>query len=131
MNVERFRSAGDSPERSEKFFQSQDFTDLQVLSQIAWFDEYFLEDPYVAELIRKERNYSLDDQRFVIDKEREIMAQVLPAHADAAQTVPIEISTSPFSIRFCLYCEREYWRSPRPACLCRKTVFVVPEGVPR
>jgi len=93
---ERFRSAGDSPERAEKFFQTQDFTDLQVLSQIAWFDEFFLEDPNVAELIRKERNYSLDDQRFVIDKEREIMAQVLPAHAAAAQKGSIEISTSPF-----------------------------------
>src|SRR6201981_767850 len=29
---ERFRSAGDSPERAEKFFLPQDFTDLQVLS---------------------------------------------------------------------------------------------------
>ena len=39
----RYRSSGDSPERAEKFFQPQDFTDLQVLSQIAWFDEFFLE----------------------------------------------------------------------------------------
>ena len=50
---ERFRGAGDSPERAEKYFQPQDFTDLQVLSQIAWFDEFFLEDPDVAELIAK------------------------------------------------------------------------------
>src|SRR6201998_929598 len=55
---ERFRSAGDTPERAEKYFQPQDFTDLQVLSQIAWFDEFFLLDPEVAELVRKERNYS-------------------------------------------------------------------------
>src|SRR5499425_2079850 len=31
---ERFRSAGDSPERAEKYFQTQDLTDLQVLSQL-------------------------------------------------------------------------------------------------
>src|ERR1700692_3932217 len=31
---EKFRAAGDSPERAEKNFQLQDFTDLQVLSQI-------------------------------------------------------------------------------------------------
>ena len=42
---ERFRGSGDSPERAEKFFQPQDFTDLQVLSQIAWFDEFFLAEP--------------------------------------------------------------------------------------
>ena len=93
---ERFRSAGDSPERAEKFFQPQDFTDLQVLSQLAWFDEFFLEEKDVAELVRKERDYSLDDQRFVIKREREVLGQVLPAHASAAQKGLIELSTSPF-----------------------------------
>jgi len=93
---ERFRSSGDSPERAEKFFQAQDFTDLQVLSQIAWFDEFFLEGPEVAELIRKERNFSLEDQRFVVKHEREVIGKVLPAHAAAAQKGSIEISTSPF-----------------------------------
>jgi len=93
---ERFRSSGDSPEKAERFFQAQDFTDLQVLSQIAWFDEYFLEDRDVADLVRKERNYTLDDQRFVINKEQEELARVLPAHAAAAEKGSIEISTSPF-----------------------------------
>jgi alpha-amylase/alpha-mannosidase (GH57 family) len=93
---ERFRSAGDSPERAEKFFQAQDFTDLQVLSQIAWFDEFFLEDREVTELVRKERNYSLEDQLFVIKREREMVSQVLPAHSAAAQKGSIELSTSAF-----------------------------------
>ena len=61
---ERFRGAGDSAERADKYFQPQDFTDLQVLSQIAWFDEFFLEDPDVAALIKKGHGFSLEDQRF-------------------------------------------------------------------
>src|SRR6202008_276599 len=69
---ERFRNSGDSAERAERFFQAQDFTDLQVLSQLAWFDEFFLEDRDIQELVRKERNYSLEDQRFVIKQEREL-----------------------------------------------------------
>jgi alpha-amylase/alpha-mannosidase (GH57 family) len=93
---ERFRSAGDSPERAEKYFQPQDFTDLQVLSQIGWFDEFFLEEKNIAELIRKGHNYSLDDQRAVIAAERELMARVVPVHAEAAKKGSIEISTSPF-----------------------------------
>ncbi len=93
---ERFRGSGNSPEPAEKYFQPQDFTDLQVLSQIAWFDEFFLQDPEVAALIQKGRNYSLDDQRFVILHQRELLAKVLPAHAEAAQRGAIEISTSPF-----------------------------------
>src|SRR6266481_5734459 len=93
---EKFRGAGDSPERAEKYFQTQDFTDLQVLSQIGWFDEYFLAEPEVAELIRKGRNYTLEDQRFLIARERELLGRVLPAHAEAANKRLIEISTSPF-----------------------------------
>ena len=93
---ERFRGAGDSPERAERYFQPQDLTDLQVLSQIAWFDEFFLDEPDVAALIKKGHGYSLEDQKFVIARERELLAKVLPAHAAAAREKRIEISTSPF-----------------------------------
>jgi alpha-amylase/alpha-mannosidase (GH57 family) len=93
---ERFRNAGDSPQRADRYFNQQDFTDLQVLSQLAWFDEFFLDDPNIAALVRKGHGYSLDDQKFVINSEREFLARVLPAHAAAAQQKRIEISTSPF-----------------------------------
>jgi len=93
---ERFREHGDSAERAERYFQPQDFTDLQVLSQIAWFDEFFLEDKDVAALVTKGHHYSLDDQTFVMARERELLGKVLPAHTAAAQKGSIEVSTSPF-----------------------------------
>jgi alpha-amylase/alpha-mannosidase (GH57 family) len=93
---EHFRATGGTPDSAEKHFSSQDFTDLQVLSQIAWFDEFLLDDRDVAGLIGKGREYSLDDQRFVISRERELLAKVLPVHASAAQRGLIEISTSAF-----------------------------------
>jgi alpha-amylase/alpha-mannosidase (GH57 family) len=93
---EKFRGAGGLAENAHKYFLPQDFTDLQVLSQIGWFDEYFLEGPEIAELICKGRNFSLDDQRFVIAHQRELLARVLPIHAEAARKGLIEISTSPF-----------------------------------
>ncbi len=93
---ERFRAHGDHPERAERYFQPQDFTDLQVLSQIAWFDEFFLEEKDIAGLVAKGHSYSLDDQKFVIARERELIGRVLPAHADAAKKGSIEISATPF-----------------------------------
>ena len=93
---ERFREHGDHPERAERYFQPQDFTDLQVLSQIAWFDEFFLEEKDIAELVKKGHHYSLDDQKLVIARERELLGRVLPAHAAAAQKGSIEISATPF-----------------------------------
>jgi alpha-amylase/alpha-mannosidase (GH57 family) len=92
----RFREHGANPEHAERFFQEQDFTDLQVLSQIAWFDEFFLEEKDIAALIAKGHNYSWDDQKAVIARERELLGKVLPAHADAARKGSIEISATPF-----------------------------------
>ena len=93
---ERFQSAGSVPEKAEKFFQPQDFTDLQVLSQLAWFDEFFLLEPDIAALVKKGRGFSLDDQRFVIEREGDLIKRVIPAHAEAANRGRIEISTSAF-----------------------------------
>ena len=93
---ERFQGAGSSPEQADKYFQAQDFTDLQVLSQLAWFDEFFLAEPEIAGLVRKGRNFSAEDQQFVMERQRELIKKVLPAHADAAKRGQIEISTSPF-----------------------------------
>jgi len=93
---DRFRDQGESPERAEKYFQPQDFTDLQVLSQLAWFDEFFLEEKNIAALVAKGRDYSLEDQSFVIARERELLGKVLPAYAAAAKKKSIEISATPF-----------------------------------
>ncbi|HEY3835185.1 MAG TPA: glycoside hydrolase family 57 protein [Bryobacteraceae bacterium] len=93
---ECYREHGFSPEKAEKYFHARDFTDLQLLSQIAWFDEFFLEDADIAGLIKKGRDYSLDDQKFVIAREGELCGKVLPAHAEAAKKGLIEISATPF-----------------------------------
>jgi len=93
---DRFQGTGSAPDRAERYFHSQDFTDLQVLSQLAWFDEFFLQEPEIAALVRKGRGFSSDDQNFVISRQRELISKVVPAHAEAAEHGRIEISTSPF-----------------------------------
>lgn len=93
---ERHKATGFNAARTVDSFGLQDFADLQVLSQMAWFDEFFVDQPDVAELVKKGRGFTEEDQRFVITKEKEIMAAVLPAHAEAAKRGSIEISTSPF-----------------------------------
>jgi alpha-amylase/alpha-mannosidase (GH57 family) len=93
---DRFREQGSNPDRAERYFHPQDFTDLQVLSQIAWFDEFFLEEKDIAALVGKGHHYSLEDQKFVITRERELIGRVLPAHGEAAKRGSIEISATPF-----------------------------------
>src|SRR5258708_1516920 len=73
-----------------------DVRDLQVLSQIAWLDELFLEDPEVRELVRKGRGYSLEDQALIIARQKAFLSQVLPAYSSAAKRGMVEISTAPY-----------------------------------
>ena len=81
---DRFRGVGSSSAQALLFFSNQDICDLQVLSQLAWFDEFYLENPDVAGLVSKERNYTREDQEFVLAKQREILKAVLPEYARAA-----------------------------------------------
>jgi alpha-amylase/alpha-mannosidase (GH57 family) len=126
--LEQFRGAGADPHRSPSYFTAQDITDLQVLSQIAWFDEFFLEENDIAELVRKGRDFTEDDQRFVITKERELIGRVLPAYKEAAQKGTIEISTSPFYHPILpLVCDTDVGAVSAPGLALPRTRFRQPE----
>jgi alpha-amylase/alpha-mannosidase (GH57 family) len=78
-------------------FGPQEFRDLQVLSQLAWFDEEYLDkDAEVQALVQKGRNYSAEDQALMGRKQQEICAQVIPQYRKMAASGQIEISTTPF-----------------------------------
>jgi alpha-amylase/alpha-mannosidase (GH57 family) len=96
---ELWQEFGSHPEEAPRLvprMTGRDFTDLQVLSQIAWMDEFFLDEPDIRDLVRKERDYSLQDQKAVVQKQRELVGKVLPAYEAAAGRGGIEISTSPY-----------------------------------
>jgi alpha-amylase/alpha-mannosidase (GH57 family) len=125
---ESFRSAGENPERAAKAFGAQDFTDLQVLSQLAWFDEFFHEEPEVADLARKGRGFGADDQQFIVARQRAFMGRVLPAYQDAAQKGSIELSCSPFYHPILpLLCDTEIARAASPGLPLPQTRFRHPE----
>ncbi|HEY6972208.1 MAG TPA: glycoside hydrolase family 57 protein [Candidatus Angelobacter sp.] len=93
---EQFQSLSGKPAQAAPLLRDSDFTDLQVLSQIAWLDEFWLKDPDINHLIIKGRDYSYEDQQLIIRRQKDFMAQVLPAYAAAQRRGAIEISTSPF-----------------------------------
>ncbi len=83
--------------RGPALFGPQEYRDLQVLSQVAWFDEEYQEnDAATIALIRKGRNFSVDDQAVMGLKQRELMGLVIPQYRKLAATGQIEISTTPF-----------------------------------
>jgi alpha-amylase/alpha-mannosidase (GH57 family) len=82
---------------SRSLFGAQEFRDLQMWSQLAWFDEEFQEhDPEVHDWVRRGRNFTAADQARMGEKQREIVGAVIPQYRKLAATGQIEISTTPF-----------------------------------
>lgn len=78
-------------------FSVEELRDLQVVSQLAWFDEIYLaNDPAIRALVEKQRGYSESDQALLKGKEIELMRAVLDEHRAASERGQIELSTSPF-----------------------------------
>lgn len=90
-------SVGRTFSRARRLFDTGAMRDLQVLSQLAWFDEEFHEsDELVRSLSRKERSYSVEDQRLLGLKQIEVIGKVLPVYREYANSGQIEISTTPY-----------------------------------
>ncbi len=82
---------------SRSLFGAQEFRDLQIWSQLAWFDEEFKEgDAEVREWVQRGRNFTLADQYRLGEKQRDILGQVIPEYRKRAASGQIEISTTPF-----------------------------------
>ncbi|MCU1307914.1 MAG: glycoside hydrolase, family 57, partial [Acidobacteriaceae bacterium] len=129
---EQFAASDFDPAKAEPNFSQQDIADLQVLSQVAWFDEFFIEgkdaDPQIQALIQKGRGYDAADQQLVLAKSREILASVLPAYASAAQRGLIEISTSPYYHPILpLLCDTDLGGVSSPGLPLPRTRFTHPE----
>ena len=76
---------------------NHELRDLQVLSQLVWFDEDLLaRDRELQELVNKGRDYSLEDQATMARKQRESLRRVLPVYREYSASGQIEISTTPF-----------------------------------
>ncbi|MFM2123562.1 MAG: hypothetical protein RL328_13 [Acidobacteriota bacterium] len=100
-NVERmifrYPRYGELYHRRFEQLSAPELRDLQVLSQLVWFDEDQLAtDEALQDLARRGRDYSLADQSLLTNKQREALNEVLPVYRDFSARKQIEISTTPF-----------------------------------
>ena len=126
---DRMHANGFVPERALPFFRDNDFTDLQVLSQLAWFDEMFLErDKDLQRLVEKAQGYTFADQQLVERKQRQAIQAVLQGYRSAAERGQIEISTSPFYHPILpLLCDTNVASQPHPGVRLPNRRFRHPE----
>lgn len=90
------KGTGEEP-KAALISKEQEIRDLQVISQVAWFDEIYLAgDPVIRELARRERGFTEHDKERLRSKEVEIIKATLEEYRSAAARGQVELSTSPF-----------------------------------
>ena len=102
---------------------------MQVLSQLAWMEETWLEkDEVVSGLASKGRDFSEADKEALKAKQLELMGLVLPAYSEAARSGQIEISTTPFYHPILpLVCDSDIARVANPGTPLPRRAYRRPE----
>ncbi|MGH7763594.1 MAG: glycogen/starch synthase, partial [Candidatus Dormibacteraceae bacterium] len=78
-------------------FTTADILDLQVWFNLAWCDPVWMEtDPRLAELKRKDHDYTEDDKRILLDAQLERMQLVIPKYRELADRGQAELTFSPY-----------------------------------
>jgi len=111
-------------------FEVQDFLDLQVWSNLAWVDPIFKNDPLISHLSRKGANFTEEDKRRLIFKERKILGLILPKYKELQDKGQIEVTLSPYFHPISpLICDTEVAKIALPNIQLPKERFSHPEDL--
>lgn len=93
------RGSGDDAaiEAALASFSEQDFRDLQVWFNLAWFDPDFLAVEPLKSLVEKGRDFSEADKAVIFDEAREIIEAVIPLHKELQDKGQIEVAITPYA----------------------------------
>ena len=94
LYLKRYQNA----EISINDFSLQEYSDIMTLFNLVWFDPYWYNEfPLLNELKKKGCNYSLEDRLNIIELNRKIIRQIIPAFKKYREQGKIEIITSPYN----------------------------------
>ncbi|HEY6264618.1 MAG TPA: glycoside hydrolase family 57 protein [Candidatus Acidoferrum sp.] len=110
-------------------FTPRDWRDVQLLSQLAWMEESWLQkDPVVSKLNSKGKDFTEKDKSALKQKQLDFLGLVLPAYREASQRGQIELSTTPFYHPILpLICDSDIARVANPGTPLPRRAFRHPE----
>lgn len=85
------------PEQALVHFSPQEWLDLQVWANLTWIDPAFRTDPELSALFYKAENFTAADKHLVLQKQQEIIGQIIPTLKRLLATGRLEITFSPFN----------------------------------
>ncbi|MDP3791139.1 MAG: glycoside hydrolase family 57 protein [Candidatus Omnitrophota bacterium] len=110
-------------------FSAQDFLDLQVFFNMAWFHSISIDkDKNLKDLSKKCGAYTEDDKAYVILKQKEIIGNIIPLYKKLQDAGRIEISATPFYHPITpLICDTSIAKISMPGAPLPKNRFQHPE----
>ncbi len=78
-------------------FSANDYRDLQLLFNLAWFDPDFLGQEPLASLVEKGKGFSEADKTTVFDEVQKIIDGIVPLHKRLQDKGMIEVITTPYA----------------------------------
>lgn len=87
----------DPPLRAARRFRKQDILDLQVWSNLTWIHPIAFErDADLAQFRDKGRNWNEKEKHWLLDRQMELLREIVPLHRRLAEQGQIELTTTPF-----------------------------------
>lgn len=78
-------------------FTEQDYRDLQLWFNLAWFDPDFLAEEPLKGLVDKGKNFSEEDKAILFQQTVKVIQDVIPLHKEMQENGQIEVITTPYS----------------------------------
>lgn len=77
--------------------KDQDYLDLQVLFNLAWFHSITIdEDVNLKDIVAKRESFTEEDKGYIVERQREILRQIIPLYRKLSDEGRIEITTTPY-----------------------------------
>lgn len=87
----------DTAEKARRRFSKKDIIDLQCWSNLVWIHPVAFEhDADLAEFRHKGRNWTEKDKQWLMEKQMELLRQVVPLHRELMERGQLELTTTPF-----------------------------------
>ena len=117
--------------QAKKEFSTQDYLDLQVWFNLSWIDPYFREElTPLKNIVEKARFFTEEEKQVVLDKQTEILENIIPAYKKFISSGQIEVTTTPYyhPILPLLY-NTNIAKEANPKTILPKVKFAYPEDV--
>ncbi|MBD3169269.1 MAG: glycoside hydrolase [candidate division Zixibacteria bacterium] len=124
----RYRQLLDKSFKGIGVFDDKDFTDLQVWSNLTWFDPIFRGDSFISGLIKKGKGFTGEEKNKLLDRQIEILKSIIPKYKEVQDRGQIEVSITPYYHPILpLLCDTDLGRKSDPNLKLPENRFQHPE----